>query len=134
VEDARAPIAEAIDIHRASLGEDHPQVAMDLIWQAMIEVHAGRLAEAERDGREALGRFTKATGLPATDRAWMNVFAGSVLAAAGKLDEADTLLAEAVATGRSEPRDPTLLGRALVASGDVARQRHQAERAAALGR
>jgi serine/threonine-protein kinase len=132
--DALTPIAEAMAIHRASLGDDHPQVAMDLIWQAMIEVHAGRLAEAEHDAREALARFAKATRLPPADRAWMNLFAGSVLAAVGKLDEADAHLTEAVATGRAEPRDPTLLGRALDASSDVARRRGQAERAVALGR
>jgi tetratricopeptide (TPR) repeat protein len=132
-EEARTPIAEAMAIHRASLGDDHPQVAMDLIWQAMIEAHVARLAEAERHAREALRRFAKADGVVPVERAWMDLFAGGVLAAAGRLEEADTHLIEAVTIGRSERGDPTLLGGSLDAAGDVARQRGQLARAVELG-
>ena len=133
-EEALTPIAEAMAIHRASLGDDHPQVAMDLIWQAMIEAHAARLVEAERHTREALRGFAKADEVLPVERGWMDLFAGGVLATAGRLEEADTHLTEAVTIGRSEGGDPSLLGSSLDASSDVARQRGQVARAVELGR
>jgi hypothetical protein len=63
----------------------------------------------------------------------MDVFAGTVLAAAGKLEEAEARLSAAVAVARRARREPTLLGLALDGASDVARRRGDAARAVALG-
>ncbi|MFI5007278.1 MAG: tetratricopeptide repeat protein [Solirubrobacterales bacterium] len=132
-EDALPPIAEALAIHRERFGPTHPQVAMDLAWQAMIEAHTARLADGERDAREALRLFATQDGIAPVDMAWMRLYAGIVLGEAGRLEEADGQLSQAVAFARADSSDPTLLGRLLDPLGDVARRRGQAARAAEVG-
>jgi serine/threonine-protein kinase len=133
-EEALPAIAEALAIHRESLGPTHPQVAMDLAWQAMIESHTGRLDDAERDGREALRLFLAGQGIAPSDLAWMRLYAGLVLGEAGRIEEADEQLSEALASSRAGACEPSFPGHVLDATGDIARRRGQAERAAALAR
>jgi serine/threonine-protein kinase len=133
-EEALPAIAEALAIHRESLGPAHPQVAMDLAWQGVIESHTGRLGEAERHCREAFRLFLEGQGIAPGDLAWMQIYVGLVLSETGQIQEADEELSEALAVSRKVASDPSLTGHALDATGDVARRRGQAERAASLGR
>ena len=107
---------------------------MDLAWQAMIESHTGRLDRAERDGREALRLFLAEKGIAPNDLAWMRVYASIVLAEAGRLQEADEQISEALSFCRKGTSDPSLFGHVLDVAGDISRRRDQAERAAELGR
>ena len=106
---------------------------MDLAWQAMIEAHTARLADGERDAREALRLFATQDGIAPGDMAWMRFYAGIVLGEAGRLEEADEQLSQAVTFARADRSDPTMLGRFLDPLGDVSRRRGQAARAAELG-
>jgi serine/threonine protein kinase len=133
-EDALAPIAEALAIHRASLGPTHWHVALDLAWQGVIEGDAGRLAEAERDCRLALDLVDRQKEIGPINLGNVRSLAGSVLAEAGRLEEADRQLSEAVAVFRSSHRSGVWFGRALNALGDVARRRGQTAQAVELGR
>jgi tetratricopeptide (TPR) repeat protein len=134
-EEALAPIAEALAIHRERLGPSHLQVAIDLACQATIESHSSRLAEAERDGRQVLALLTGGPAVVASDLATLRLNVGRVLAEAGRLEEADEQLAQAVAGFRGQqPQQAQPLGYALDALGDVARRRGQTRRASDLGR
>lgn len=131
-EDALAPIAEALAIHRDSLGPNHWHVALDLVWQAVIEAGTGRLPEAERDCGEALSRLDRQKDVGQVNLANVRSLAGSVLAEAGRLEEADEQLSQAVAVFRGAQRSGIWFGHALDALGDVTRQRGQTGRAARL--
>jgi len=133
-EEALAPMAEALAIHRDRFGPAHVQVAADLAWQGMIEARTGRLAAAERDVRETLRLIGAQTGLAPTDLAWLRFYAGTVLAQAERLDEADGLISQAVAVFRGGRISDGDRGRVLDGQSDVTRRRGQAARAAELGR
>ena len=126
-------IADALSIHRERFGPDHLQVAIDLAWQAVIESHTGRLAEAVRDGRQALRTATSASNLAASDRSALRLSVGSVLAEAGRDAEAEEQLAQAIASSRArQPAEALSLGYGLDALADVARRTGRTARSAAL--
>ena len=109
-------------------------MALDLAWQGAIEAEAGRLAEAERDCRQAVVLVGEQKGGAPINVGNIRLLTGGVLAETGRLEEADDELAQALAIFRKESRSGILLGRALDTIGDVARRRGQIERAVAAGR
>jgi eukaryotic-like serine/threonine-protein kinase len=128
-EDARGPIAEALEIQETAFGADHSQVAIDRLWQAVVEMHSGLLAEAERDARATLAYLDAHTNPLRADAPYWRAVAGTVLAETGKLAEADAQIARAIADQRAAHHENVFLGLELDAEGDVARQRLQFERA-----
>ena len=133
-EEALPLVADALAIHIERFGADHLQVAHDRVWQAVVEAHTGRLAEAERDCREAQ-RIFDSQRIPArADLPNLRMWIGIVLAEAGQLDQADAVIARAVSDLRSARQEGPFLGLALDALGDVARRRGQASRARDLAR
>jgi len=130
-EDALAPAAEALAIQTAEFGAVHPQVATDLVWQAIVEMHTARLAQAEADARKALAYFD-AHPDPRADAPHLRTLTGTVLAEAGRLDEAGAQIARAIAGLRAAHHENVFLAYALDASSDVARRRAQVDRARSL--
>ena len=128
-EEAVAPTAEALAIQTAEFGAVHLQVAIDRVWQAVVETHIGQLAKAERDAREALTFFDSYTGGVRADLPHMRSLIGIVLAEAGRLDEADAQVSRAAADLRAVHLEGAYLGFALDALGDIARRRQQPARA-----
>jgi len=129
--DALAPAAEALAIQTAEFGPVHVQVAIDHVWQAVAEMHAGRLANAEADARNALAYYD-AHPDPRADAPHLRTLIGSVLGAAGHLDEADAQMSRAAADLRAAHLENVFLGFTLDALGDVARRRGQPDRARTL--
>jgi serine/threonine-protein kinase len=127
-------VAEALSIHVERFGADNLQVAHDRAWQALIEAHTGRLAEAERDCREAQRIFDTQKGPPRADLPNMRMWIGIVLAEAGQLDQADAVIARAVSDLRSSRPEGPFIALALDALGDVARRKGQPSRARDLAR
>jgi tetratricopeptide (TPR) repeat protein len=109
-------------------------VAHDRAWQALIEAHTGRLADAERDCREAQRIFDSQKGPPRADLPHVRMWIGIVLAEAGQLDQADAVIARAVSDLRSSRSEGPFIALALDALGDVARRRGQPSRALDLAR
>jgi serine/threonine-protein kinase len=127
-------IAEALAIHRERFGPHHLQVTVDLAWQATIESHTGRLAEAERDARLALLGAASDKGMVAGDLAQLRLQVGSVFAEAGRDAEARAELTQAVEVFRArQPAEALSLGYGLDALGDIARRTGHCERGAAIG-
>src|SRR5262249_39203155 len=131
-EDAIAPAAEALAIQKAEFGSVHEQIAADLVWQAVVEMHTGRLAKAERDARDALAYYDAQTHPSRVDLPHMRTTIGSVLAEAGKLDEADAEISRAAADLRAAHQENVFLAFALDALAEVARRRSRPDRARAL--
>jgi serine/threonine-protein kinase len=131
--EAALPVmAEAMAIHREALGPDHVQFAIDRAMQCSIGVRT-RLAQLQSECESAVAFFAAHPQAPATWRALALWYAGRGLAQAGRLVEADAVLAAFVAFARSQG-EGVYLGRALDALGDVARRRGQVARAVELGR
>jgi len=133
--DAALPLmTEALAIHIDRFGADNLHVAHDRAWQAVIEVHTGHLAEAERDCREAQRIFDSQKGPPRADLPNLRMWIGIVLAEAGQLDQAEAVIARAVSDLRSSRLEGPFIALALDALGDVARRRGQPSRARDLAR
>ena len=79
----------AVQIRRAALGDDHPDVAADQGAYAAILQDLGRLEEAEQMLREAQGTFTRAYGPGHLEVGIARTSLGAVLHQAGRLDEAE---------------------------------------------
>jgi hypothetical protein len=109
-------------------------VAHDRTWQAVIGAHTGRLADAERDSREALGIFDAQKGPFRADLPNVRMWNGIVLAEARRLDDADAVISRAASDLRAARQEGLFLGLALDALGDVACTRGQPSRARDLAR
>ena len=126
-------IAEALSIHRERFGPDHLQVAIDLGWQAIIESHTDRITEAQRDGRDALRAVMSSSNVVAGDLATIRLYAGSVLAEAGRDAEAEEQLTQAITGFRArQPAEALSLGYGLDALADIARRTGRTARSVSL--
>src|SRR4029079_10674613 len=103
-EEALGVMAQALSIHRERFGPENLDVARDLAFQAAMEARTPRLAEAERDGREALRLFTAHPGAAPLDLARVRLCVAFARAEAGKREEADRELETAVTALRAEHR------------------------------
>jgi eukaryotic-like serine/threonine-protein kinase len=116
-------IAEALAIHREALGRDNVQVLLDLVAQATLEARTGQLGDALRACDEALGFFATPRGFGPRTEALARSACGAVLSEAGRLEEAEAQLGQAVAQLRGARLQGAILARALDAQGDLARRR-----------
>jgi eukaryotic-like serine/threonine-protein kinase len=132
-EEAVAAMAEALAIHREALGPDHVQFAIDRGMRCAIGVRTRRLNDALSDCEAVVGFLAAHPRSAPHWRALAGWYAGQGLAQAGRLEQADSVLAEVVSFARAQG-EGVYLGRALDALGDVARRRGQTARAVDLGR
>lgn len=133
-EEALPHISEALAIHHEAFGPSHREFAWDLSWQSMFEARAGQLAAAERDCTAAQNFFKNQPTIRPYLLCMVQSNAAFVLAEAGRLEEAETQLSEAIALCRARGFHGVTYARALDMLGDVARRRDQAARAAELGK
>jgi serine/threonine-protein kinase len=133
-EEALPRSAEALAIHREALGADNVQVVHGVLIRSAIESRTARLSEAVHGCGEALRFFATHKGFGARWEANTLSVCGMVLAEAGRLEEAEGRLAEAVARFRGANMEGVFPARALDALGDVTRRRGQTARAIELGR
>ncbi len=126
-EEAERLFAESIDMFRDALGPRHPMVAAGLHQLAVCRVEAGDLADAERLLREAVAMRRWIVGQTALDN---ETLLADIVARAGRPDEAEALLRDAVAVmHRSQhPR----VDAALVRLAGLLRSRGANEEAARL--
>jgi tetratricopeptide (TPR) repeat protein len=133
-EEALPFIEEAVAIHRETLGPDNVQTVLGVLLRARLEARTARLAEAQRDCREALALVAANKNFGSRRVANAHSSCGGALAEAGRLDEAEAHLADAVTRFRAAGVQGATLARALDAQGDVARRRGRLAQAALSGR
>ncbi len=97
VAEARPYAEHALGEHLRILGPDNPDLNVDYILLGAIDRDAGRLADAERENREAARVVEKAFGTNDPNAVNPRIELSYTLVAAGKAREAATLLAPMVA-------------------------------------
>jgi len=97
VEEAVAPIGEAVEISRRDLPDDHPSRLEAISELGNLEQHRGRYEIAETLYREALAAQRRVHGELHSEVATTTNNLASLLREAGRLDEAERLFAAAVA-------------------------------------
>jgi eukaryotic-like serine/threonine-protein kinase len=133
--DEALPLAdEAVAIHREVAGAESVQTVLAVLLRARLRARTARLADAQRDCREALALVAANGNFGARRVAAAYSSCGVVSAEAGRLGEADARLERAVAGFRAAGLQGAVLARALDAWGDVARRRGRAAQAVELGR
>jgi len=127
-DNAEALNRRALEIDRKIYGENHPNVAADLINLGQLEDQSGRYAQAEQDDRQAVA-ITKAwRGPDNPDSARQSAILAQVLIHEGRDAQAETLLKYAFETEKHffKPTDPPVifalnsLGNVEVNRGDFA--------------
>jgi tetratricopeptide (TPR) repeat protein len=88
----------ALDMDRKIYGNDHPNVADDLINLGQLEDQWGHYAEAEQYDRQAVATMRAWYGNDHPDTARQSAILAQVLVHEGKYDEAETLLRSALET------------------------------------
>ena len=105
-------LTEALETRRASLGNDHPQVAETLYHLADLYIEQRRLDEAVEVNQQALAIFERSYGPRHAQVIKTIEQSGVVTAQQGKFEEAETLMlrARALREGQDDdnPRDTAL--------------------------
>ena len=125
-DEALAEIDAALAIHRERFGPGDAQVTTDVVWKAVIEMRAGRIDDAERDARTALRSLDAGVMDVRPGVSYLRALAGTVLASAGRLDEARTQIGRAESELRAMHHSGVYLGLTLDALGDLSLQRREA--------
>jgi len=115
--EAEARLGESLDLQVAQLGPDHPNAASVLATLAVLQWRLGRDSEAAVSWGEALRIRRGALPPDHPDLGRTLYDYGAFLVEMGALEEAESMLREAVETLGSGP-DPALQGRAELALGE----------------
>jgi eukaryotic-like serine/threonine-protein kinase len=133
-EEALPLVEESVAIHRELFGPAGVQTVLGVLLRARLLARTARLDEAQRDCRAALALVAANANFGARRVAGARSSCGSVAAEAGRLDEADAWLEQAVTGFRASGLQGAVLARALDARSDVARRQGRLALAVELGR
>jgi tetratricopeptide (TPR) repeat protein len=98
---AGPPLARAIRIYQATLGPDHPRLAILLIHDAVLKAADRKLWAAESEAKHAISLLENTLGSKSVATAWANANLAEIYLQAGKTAQAEEILPGALAIERA---------------------------------